>query len=146
MATSAPVAIRPSRVLLAGMVGVAAVALSSLALVPIPLFVRVLVAVPSIAVCSLAIRRHALLRSSRSLVAIRPLPEGICIVTTVSGGETEAAVMPDSVAWSWMLLLRLVLDGKRRPVSILVLRDSVAEADWRRLSIWLRWKLGPAIS
>jgi hypothetical protein len=121
------------------MVGLVAAAISSLVVTPIPLFIRILAAISSVAVCSLAIRRHALLHGSRSLVAIQPLPAGGCIVKTASGGEAAATVLPDSVAWSWMLLLRVALEGKRWPVSILVLRDSVAEEDWRRLSIWLRW-------
>lgn len=140
MAVDEPVAIRSSIVALAAQSGLAGAAILSLAMIPVPLLVQVLAAIAVSAVCSLVIRRHAILRDGRSIRAIKPLPAGRCMVTDLSGIETEGEILPDSVAWSWMLLLRIALVGKHLPVGILLLRDSVTDADWRRLSIWLRWQ------
>ena len=140
MATNSMIAIRPSRLIFAGLLSLAGAAMLSLAIVAIPLFVRVVATIGLVAVCVLAIRRHALLRSVRSIISIAPLPASNCIVGNASAIEAGATVLPESVAWPWMLLLHVAVDGIRWPVVILVLRDSVAEADWRRLSIWLRWQ------
>lgn len=136
------VAIFSSRLLLAALISLAGFSALSLAVVPIPVLIQILSGISMIAVCSDAIRRHALVCSSRSVTSIEPRPAGKCIVKHVNGEESESAILADSVAWSWMLLLRLAEEGRRRPVIVLILRDSVADEGWRRLSIWLRWQTG----
>jgi len=140
LATNEPVAIGPSRLVLSGLLGLCGAALLSVAIATIPLLVRIPAAIGLVAASSLAIRRYALLHSSDSVVSIQPMAAGNCILRTLSEGDMEATILPDSVAWPWMLLLRFTSGGKRLPVSVVVLPDSVAKEDWRRLSIWLRWQ------
>lgn len=140
MSLSTPVEIRPSRLAVAGWLGLAGTAVLSLVVVPMPHLVQGCAAVAVVAVCGLVIRRHALLRSGRSISAIQPLPQGECVVKYRSGEEAQATILPDSVVWPWMLLLRIAPGGRGRPSVILLARDSLAEEDWRRLSIWLRWQ------
>lgn len=139
MAIDAAVSIRPSFLAAGGLSGLAGTAILSLMMVPIPSSVRGFAVIAVAAACGLAIRRYALLRGKRSIIAIKPLPAGNCVVKDRFGEETEASILPDSVVWSWVLLLRVALDGQRWPVIIFLMRDNLADEDWRRLSIWLRW-------
>lgn len=139
MATTAPVAIRPSAFAATGLTVLAAASLLALAMVPITPFVRAPGCVAVVAVSALAIWRHALNRSGRSAVSIELLPEGKCALEHSSGERTDGTILADSVAWPWVLLLRVGVNGMRGTVVVLILRDSVSEAEWRRLATWLRW-------
>lgn len=139
MATTASVAIRPSSFAATGLAVLGSASLLALAIVPIPCSIRSLGCVAVVAVSAFAIWRHALNRSRRSTVSIELLPEGKCVLKHSSGERTDGKILADSVAWPWVLLLRVGVSGGRWPVVVLILRDSVSEADWRRLSIWLHW-------
>lgn len=128
--------------MLVAYIGLGAAALGCLAVVSIPLVILAPAVFAVIAVSGIAIRRHALLRGPRAAIAMQLLPGGGCIVEERSGDEIEAAVLPDSVAWQWLLLLRLAPHQSRRHLVVVVPRDAVSGEDWRRLSIWLRWEAG----
>lgn len=140
MATTNSVAVLPSAVAAAGLGALASASLLSLAIAPLPHLIRSLAAIVVVAIIAFAVWRHALNHGGASIVSIQLLPEGKCVLEKSSWEHADGRILPDSVVWPWMLLLRFCVSGRRRPVVILILRDSMTETDWRRLSIWLRWQ------
>ncbi|MBE0624994.1 MAG: hypothetical protein IH606_09300, partial [Burkholderiales bacterium] len=56
------------------------------------------------------------------------------------GQWREARVLPGSYVSGWLIVLVLGAGGKRgRP--LVLLPDSAAAEDLRRLRVWLRWRL-----
>lgn len=49
-------------------------------------------------------------------------------------------VLPDSVAWPWLIVLRWRENGRRH--SLPLPPDALSEDEHRRLRVWLRWKAG----
>ncbi len=139
MATNTSVAVLPSTVAAVGLGVLATASLVSLAITPLADLVRSLVAIVAFAISAYAVWRHALNRSGGSVVSIQLMPEGMCVLEKSSGECIDATILPDSVAWPWMLLLRFEVSETRWPVVVLILRDRMTDSDWRRLSIWLRW-------
>lgn len=140
MAVSSRVVLRRSRLLLSGLIALGVSSALSLALVPLASLLRASAVLGVIAVCGLAIRRHALLLGKRSIVALELQPAGRCVVEQAGGAMIEASVLPDSVAWPWLLLLRLTSSARRWPMVVVAMPDSLPNPDWRRLSIWMRWQ------
>jgi len=46
-----------------------------------------------------------------------------------------------SVVWSFCIVLRLAIANQRGYSSLVVLPDSMPATDFRRLRVWLRWRL-----
>lgn len=86
------------------------------------------------------------LSSWRACVAIRGVR-----LTLGSDGRVEwhpsakasqaGEILADSMVFSWLTVLRVRLDGEQQVRSIVVLSDSVSPTDFRRLQIWMRWRL-----
>ena len=57
------------------------------------------------------------------------------------GGDNRVAVsvLPDSVVFPWVIVLRYRVDGLPRAMSVVLFPDQMANDDFRRLSLWLRW-------
>ena len=51
-----------------------------------------------------------------------------------------------SVVWSFCIVLRLAIANQRGYSSLVVLPDSLPEPDFRRLRVWLRWRLKHEVS
>lgn len=130
---------RRSAVATAGLAAVAGASLLALTIAPLPQLIRSVLAIAVVAISAFAIWHHALIRSATSIVSIQLMPEGKCVLEKSSGECIDGTILPDSVAWPWMLLLRFDVSEMRRSVVVPILRDSMTEADWRQLSIWLRW-------
>jgi toxin CptA len=52
----------------------------------------------------------------------------------------EAEVLPGSYVSGWLMVVILGTSGARRR-SLVLLPDSAAAGDLRRLRVWLRWRL-----
>lgn len=86
------------------------------------------------------------LSSWRACVAIRGVR-----LTLGSDGRVEwhpsakasqaGEILTDSTVFGWLTVLRVRLDGEQQVRSIVVLSDSVSPTDFRRLQIWMRWRL-----
>ena len=57
------------------------------------------------------------------------------------GNWQEARILPGSYTSRWLVVLVLGAGGRRR--SLVLLPDSAAPDELRRLRVWLRWRLGP---
>jgi toxin CptA len=58
-----------------------------------------------------------------------------------SGQWQEAEILPSSYASDWLVVLKLRASGGRDR-SLVLLPDSAAPEELRRLRVWLRWRLG----
>lgn len=81
----------------------------------------------------------------RTFARSRP-PKGLWLVSedrleVDEGGDNRAAVsvLPDSVVFFWVIVLRYRVDGLPRAMSVVLFPDQMANDDFRRLSLWLRW-------
>jgi hypothetical protein len=124
----------------AGLATLAAASLLSLTIAPLPQLIRAVLAIAVVAISAFAIWRHASVGSATSIVSIQPMREGKCVLEESSGECIDGTILPDSVAWPWLLLLRFAVSERRWSVVVLILRDSMTETDWRQMSIWLRWQ------
>jgi hypothetical protein len=55
------------------------------------------------------------------------------------GTSLSAAILPDSTVFSWLVVLRLKTDGRKRAISLLLFPDHMSREEFRRLRLWLRW-------
>ncbi|MFH1602414.1 MAG: protein YgfX [Pseudomonadota bacterium] len=138
MSQTLTLSIRPSRILalvLTLMAGTALAAawssLPELAIVPIAAGIL------------LALVWHipdALHRGARGVRALELGAEGDARWQDGSGRWHEGKIMPSSYVSAWLVVVNL--DGNARAARALVLLpDSAAAEDLRRLRVWLRWRL-----
>ncbi len=81
---------------------------------------------------------------------LRPGRNGVCSLELTADGSArwqdragqwhEAEILPDAYVSSWLIVLRLGAEGRRR-LALALLPDSAAANDLRRLRVWLRWRL-----
>ena len=56
-----------------------------------------------------------------------------------SNDRSAANILPDSVVFPWVVVLRYRVEGLRRATNVVLFPDQMANDDFRRLSLWLRW-------
>ena len=92
-----------------------------------------------------------LLIGASLLWAVRRLPlAGLWLVARdriecvqADGRRVSAEVLPDSTVFSWMIVLRLRLEGEKRTCALVVLPDQLTRDKFRQLRLWLRWQAEP---
>lgn len=60
---------------------------------------------------------------------------------TRGGEEVVVRLLPGSVVTPWLTVLRFGEENGRRTWGVVLLPDSLAGSDFRRLRVWLRWGL-----
>ena len=143
--TSARFVVKPSRVLAWALFLVSALAIAALWTLDLPLAVR---AVAGIAVLATGIFHTRTLWAGQSRWMpngheFELLPDGNCRWKNIQGNWLDAEILGSSFVSSWMTLLNLKTDA-RRSISIAILPDTLAQEDFRRLRIWLRWRASGA--
>lgn len=93
--------------------------------------------------CGFFLLRDALLRFSGSVIVIELAEEGACVLTDRAGRERKGAVLGDSFVSSFLTVLHCRLVGQRHGRSVVIFPDAVEEDAFRRLRVWLRWKMSP---
>ena len=81
----------------------------------------------------------------RSSFRLRGDDEGILMVWR-EGKWQATRIANSSVVWPICIVLRLAFANQRRYSSLVVLPDSLPETDFRRLRVWLRWRLKHEVS
>ena len=88
----------------------------------------------------------AITASLRSAFARSRPPKELRLVSEdrleVGGGSNDrsaANILPDSVVFPWVVVLRYRVEGLRRATNVVLFPDQMANDDFRRLSLWLRW-------
>ena len=141
------VAIGRSRILTGSIVVVAGLALSSIAVAQLSSWAAIPLALLVVAIAGHALAGHALRFGDRSIVQIEFQGRGAnCMITDRSGVSREAYLAGESVAWNWVVLMRLRVPDARHMVTLLVIRDAVEREAWRRSSTWVRWALEESAS
>jgi toxin CptA len=86
---------------------------------------------------------QALQRGGRAARALELDAQGRARWQDVSGQWQEAEILPSSYASDWLIVVNMRGSG-RRGRSLVLLPDSAAAEELRRLRVWLRWRLSRA--
>ena len=137
--SSSPAALRveltPSRRLRAALILVGALALAAVARAALPVPLRLVLAAAVLAEVLLLLRRHTGLWGGRACSGLVWDGAGwlwLC------GAEARPALLRRATLWPGLLLLDFRCEGSRRPHPVLLLPDSAAADDLRRLRVYLR--------
>ena len=135
----APLTLRPSRRLAAILI-LAHVATGGLLLaLSLPSWLTATVSVILLFSAVCCVRRYALLCGPGAITALA-FSNREAIQLTLRDGSTHAGhVLGSSTVGTALAILNIALAGRRRPVHVLLLGDSLAAEDFRRLRVWLRW-------
>jgi hypothetical protein len=82
--------------------------------------------------------RHSL-RPPR-VASLRLHENGALECVLPDGTELPAAPLPDSTVFSWLVVLRLKVDGRKRAISLPLFPDHMSREEFRLLRLWLRWR------
>lgn len=86
-----------------------------------------------------SISRHALLRHARSVVRLELTDREHLRWQTRAGSWQSGRILGSSTVAPWLTVLNVRCDGRRWPLHVVLLTDSLDAAAFRRLRVWLRW-------
>jgi toxin CptA len=131
--------LQPSRWLVMVLALAAVAAGIAIALLPLPLWQRVVLALPIAAAAVYHVVKDALLRMPWSIVALEVTSEGALQFQTRAGAWYGAKVRGDSFVTPWLTVLNLTEPEKRWVRRTILLSDSGDAEMFRHLRVWLRW-------
>ena len=99
--------------------------------------------VAAVAVIALSLGRsmwlHALLRAQQSVIALTIEDQERCTLQTRSGAILPARILGSTYVTSSLTVISAKPTGAHRSRHVLLLKDSIASEDFRRLRVILRW-------
>jgi len=104
------------------------------------------VAILTAALCASLVfhlRRDALRLSGDAVIEVTLRDHGRCELLTRGGAVLEGKVAGSSFVSGLFTVVNVRLDGGRRPRSVVVMPDSAAAEERRRLRVWLRYRAHP---
>ncbi len=133
------ISLKPSRQLAATLV--AAHAAAAVLVVPLDVSFAVKAALELAIVLSgcYSVREFAMLRGSRSIIALELDRAGAVNVRSRLGDWGEARLLPTSFVSPALTILNLRLADRRLVRHVVIMRDSMAAEDFRQLRVVLRW-------
>ncbi len=135
----APLTLQPSRRLAAILILAHATTGGLLLTLPLPSWLMVALTVILLASAAYGVHRHALRRGAGAITVLA-FSDRESIRLTLGNGSTAAGrVLGSSTVGAMLTVLNIALDGRRRPVHLVLLGDSLSPDDFRRLRVWLRW-------
>jgi toxin CptA len=134
-------AIRPSRRLALGLCLAHAVAagagvVATMAVVP-KVFLLLVVGLS----CARSVYGPALLRSRSAIVALDVRDDGALSFQTRRGEWHECTLLGSSFVAPYLTVLNLKSEGSRHTNRVVIMPDSATPEEFRRLRIWLRWRI-----
>ncbi|MBX9812789.1 MAG: hypothetical protein K2Y16_14440 [Burkholderiales bacterium] len=81
----------------------------------------------------------ALLTTPEAVIAIEIKERGKISLQTRRGEWRECTLSGDSFVSSWLTILVLAEENRRRAKYVMITPDNVDHEDFRRLRVWLRW-------
>lgn len=133
------VALAPSRLALAALLGAAMLTLAVLAATPLPQPPRILLACGVVFATAESILRVALLRGPFAVRALRIDRQGAIALQDVRGRWSKSGVLrPGAFVAPWLAVVRWRPAGGWVDRTVLVLPDMLADEPFRRLRVWLR--------
>jgi toxin CptA len=134
------IALRPSRILAAILVIAHGAALAVIALVSVPLWLKV-IAIAALAVSLVfEIRQTVLLRAPDAVVALEIASDDALSIQTRRGDWIECEVLGSTYVTYFLAIVNLKDQGSGRVKRAVILPDSIDAEDFRKLRVWLRWK------
>lgn len=124
---------KPSPALRSFLVGVHALALVAAGLSPVPLALRIALALAVVWSLWQSWRTYL----NPAIVGLRLLPDGSWRLSWQGGGEIDARLLGSSISSPWFVLLHL-RTGQARRHNLLICRDSLEPESYRRLRVALR--------
>lgn len=85
------------------------------------------------------VHRYALLRGPGAILALAFSNRETVGLTLRDGSTLDGRVLGSSTVGTTLTILNIALAGKRLPVHVVLMGDSLAAEEFRRLRIWLRW-------
>lgn len=139
-----PVILRPSYRLAAILLAVHAAVAGLLMTLPLPSWLTLSAALLLLASVMHTVHRHALLRGGQAVTTLTFSDRETLRVSLRDGSSHVGRVLGSSTVGTMLTVLNLALDGRRLPVHVVLLGDSLSADDFRRLRVWLRWGPRPA--
>lgn len=90
--------------------------------------------------CVFYLRRDALLVAANSIVAVEIEEDRACRFQSKSQEWTECFLLDSSFVTPNLTILNLKLRSKVFARHVVILPDSLAQDDFRKLRVWLRWR------
>ncbi len=123
---------RSSRLLFSIMLIVLMGTIGAVIYLPIVWYMKCVLVLCVIIYGSVIVWRYVLLRHVHSILQLHCLGNGKWHIQTVSH-RYEASLMRDSIVTQMMMLLRFHVQGKRFPLTTIILRDALGNESYRRL-------------
>jgi toxin CptA len=136
-----PVALRPSAILSAALVASHAAALGGLLASALPGWAMACAATGLGISLWHGMRRHAVLRSPRSVVGLRLRDDGTVNLDFRDGSSRLARVHPASSVLGFLTVALLNEPGRRWATPVVIAGDSADPDDLRRLRVWMRFRV-----
>lgn len=137
--------LKPSRYLAAVLALGHLAALACVALVPLPLWLKISLSVVLLVSLMRSLTRDANLSTPASIIELACDREGSVYVKTRNGKEFEARVLGSSFVASYLTVVLLKPHASRRVRAALVLPDAVNPELFRQLRVWLKWRVGRGV-
>jgi len=130
--------IRPSRILTAFLLLSSALLVALLYHSPLPFYWRLSGALWVLLAFGFVLLRDARLRYNKSWVAFELAPQGRLSLIPRKGASVQGKVDRSTFVSPYLVLLNTTTDSGKRH-SVVIMPDSMGEADFRRLRVRLRW-------
>lgn len=132
-------ALRPSY-RLAALLMIAHLAIAGLLLMlALPSWAKIAAVMLLLANAMWTVYRHALRRGRHAITELSFSDRETMRLTLRDGSSHVGRVLGSSTVGTALTLLNIAVDGRRLPVHVVLLGDSLAGDDFRRLRVWLRW-------
>lgn len=132
---------KPSRRLTFAIESLLVVALLIVCMMPMLGWLRIFILAASVPIASYVLARDVWLCIPRSVQRLELTQKGEIKLTRKNGEIELAQIMPSSYVTSSLTILHLKPHTSRWQTYLLILPDSVSEASFRQLRVWLLWGL-----
>jgi toxin CptA len=132
------ICLRPSRILLAALAAAHLGALAVVLAMPLEAWLKSGLVLVAAASMGHALLHFGMLHGPNAVVALKLSGAGL-EAETRAGAWFPATVLGSSFVSPWLTVLHLKLEGRRFVLPVVLLPDSLAADDFRRLRVWLRW-------
>jgi toxin CptA len=135
----APLTLRPSRRLAAILIVAHAAAGGLMLALSLPPWLTAAGSVMLLVSAVRGVHRYALLRGPGAITALVFSDREAVDLTLRDGSTQDGRVLGSSTVGTSLTILNIALVGKRLPVHVVLMGDSLAAEEFRRLRVWLRW-------
>ena len=137
--------LKSSRQLAAGLTLGHLAAVGCVAIVPLPLWLKILLSVILAMSLIQSLTREAWRIGSSSIVEFQCEREGGVLIKTRSGKEWEARVLGSSFVASYLTIVLLKPNTSGRVRAGVILPDALEPELFRQLRVWLKWRVGRGV-